>query len=252
MYFILIIFLNSGPLVEQLAEDKIFVAGTIKERAVGFPDSLKGLTLSKGDYASERVGDTCYYAFEERKRVCLGSNVFPERMDSDVVRVQIDGSLQLQAIPPVLPAYNKYMGGVDRLSQVRKSYGFDKKSRHYWVRAFFQFFDYAINNTYLLYKHNCRLHDMTPKDLLDFRIDLMKLLIRPGKHRYRTVVPRSPSSCGSASCSLCRVGEVGLRRGKCQHCMDAEIHPPHHTTFACSYCKVRLCKITCFADFHKN
>ena len=51
------IFFNSGPLVEQLAEDKIFVAGTIKERAVGFPESLKGLKL--GDYASERVGDTC-------------------------------------------------------------------------------------------------------------------------------------------------------------------------------------------------
>ena len=55
------------------------------------------------------------------------------------MRVQIDGSLQLQAIPSVLPAYNKYMGGVDRLSQVRKSYGFDRKSRRYWVRAFFQF-----------------------------------------------------------------------------------------------------------------
>ena len=58
-------------------------------------------------------------------------NVFPERMDSDVVRVQMDGSLQLQANPPVLSAYNKYMGGVDCLSQVRKSYGFDRKSRHY-------------------------------------------------------------------------------------------------------------------------
>ena len=58
MYFIWIIFLQC-PLVEQLAEDKIFVAGTIKERAVGFPDSLIGLKLSKGDYASERVGDTC-------------------------------------------------------------------------------------------------------------------------------------------------------------------------------------------------
>ena len=39
------------------------------------------------------------------------SNVFPERMDSEVVRVQLDGSSQLQAIPPVLPAYNMYMGG---------------------------------------------------------------------------------------------------------------------------------------------
>ena len=90
---------------------------------------MKGLKLLKGDYASQRVGDTCYYAFEDRKRVCFVSNVFPERMDSDVVRVQLDGSLQLQVIRPVLPAYNKYVGGVDRLSQVRKSYGFDRKSR---------------------------------------------------------------------------------------------------------------------------
>ena len=64
------------------------------------------MKLSKGDYASERVGDACYYAFEDRKRVCFVSNVFPERMDSDIVRVQLDGSLQLQAIPPVLPAYS--------------------------------------------------------------------------------------------------------------------------------------------------
>ena len=86
-------YFTSGPLVELLAENKIVVVGTIKERAVGFPDSLKGFKLSKGDYASERVGDTCYYAFEDRKRVCFVSNVFPERMDSDVVRVQLDGSL---------------------------------------------------------------------------------------------------------------------------------------------------------------
>ena len=138
------------------------------------------------------------------------------------------------------------------LRRSQMSYGFNRKSRRYWVRAFFQFFYYAMNNAYLLYNHNCSLHDMTSRDLLDFRIDLMKLLIRPGKHRYRTGVPRRPSSGGSASCSLCRVGEVGLRRGKCLHCMDAGIHPPHHTTFACSYCKVRLCKIPCFADFHKN
>ena len=81
-------FFTSGPLVEQLAEDKIFIAATIKERAVGFPDSLNGLKLSKGDYASERVGDTCYYAFEDRIRVCFVNNVFPERMDSDVMRVE--------------------------------------------------------------------------------------------------------------------------------------------------------------------
>ena len=193
---------------------------------------MKGLKLSKGDYASERLGDTCYYVFEDRKRVCFVSNVFPERMDSDVVRVQLDGSLQLQAIPPMLPAYNKYMGGVDHLSQVRKCYGFDTKSRRYWVRAFFQLFYYAINNAYLLYKHNCRLHDMTPRDLLDFRSDLMKLLICPGKHRYS-------KNCGPSKPKLrwlCELLSVLWEKldyaEESADTMDAGIHPPHHTSWS--------------------
>ena len=85
------------------------------------------------------------------------------------------------------------MGGVDRLSQVRKTYGFDRKSNRYWVCPFLQCFDYAINNAYLLYKHNCKLFDMPPKELLDFRADLVKLLIRRSWYRKRPVVPQSSS-----------------------------------------------------------
>ena len=40
-------------------------------------------------------------AFEEKNRVNFVSNIFPERMDGDVVIVQIDGSLPLQVIPPM-------------------------------------------------------------------------------------------------------------------------------------------------------
>ena len=34
--------------------------------------------------------------------------------------------LAISVHSPLLPAYNKYMGGVDRLSQVRKTYGFEQ------------------------------------------------------------------------------------------------------------------------------
>ena len=33
-------YFTSGPLVEELAQDKIYVAGTIKQRTVGFPEGL--------------------------------------------------------------------------------------------------------------------------------------------------------------------------------------------------------------------
>ena len=83
-------YFTSGPLFEELAQDKIYVAGTIKQRAVGFPESLK---LSKGNYACERVGDICYYVFEDCSRVCFVSNVFPEAMETQVVRVQLGGTM---------------------------------------------------------------------------------------------------------------------------------------------------------------
>ena len=71
---------------------------------------------------------------------------------------------------------------------------------------FFSFFYYAINNAYLLYKHNCKLFDMPPKELLDFRADLVKLLIRRSRYRKRPVVPQSSSHSRNgvpSGCSLC-------------------------------------------------
>ena len=92
----------------------------------------------------------------------------------------------------------------------------------------------------LLYKHNCKLFDMPPKELLDFRADLFKLLIRRSRYRKRPVVPQSSSHSRDgvpSGCSLCRVGEVGISRGKCRHCLDVGRRPVHHTTFACSFVK---------------
>ena len=60
-------YFTSGPLVEELAQDKLYVAGTIKQRAVGFPEGLKSVKLSKGN--CERVGDIYYFVFEDRSRV---------------------------------------------------------------------------------------------------------------------------------------------------------------------------------------
>ena len=65
-------------------------------------------------------------------------------MDSQVARVQPEGVLRKQSVPPLLPAYNKFMGGVDRTGHIRKTYGFDRKSKRFWLHLF-QFFDYAID-----------------------------------------------------------------------------------------------------------
>ena len=83
-------------------------------------------------------------------------------MPSKVARTQCNGVFGYQSVPPLLPAYNKFMGGVDRVSQIRRPYGYDRKSRRYWLRLFFQFLDYAVDNCYILYKHDSNRIGIVP------------------------------------------------------------------------------------------
>ena len=55
------------------------------------------------------------------------TNVFPEHMDSQIARLQPEAVLRMQSVPPLLPAYNTFMGGVDRTAHIRKTYAFDRK-----------------------------------------------------------------------------------------------------------------------------
>ena len=244
-------FYSSGPLVDMLAKDKIFVAGTIKKCAKGFPDSLKRVKPLPGTYVSERVDEKCYFVFQDRREVCFVTNVFPEHMDTRVARMQSGGLLQRQSVPPLLPAYNKYMGGVDRTDQIRKSYGFDRKSKRSWLRLFFQFFDYAVNNAHILYKHSCSRHGISPNDLLEFRMELIHLLLVQSRQKaFR--IKKNDRAQDVSVCYLVSLSEIGLKRGRCHQCQLNKRKPSRYTSFGCGVCGVRLCKTTCFAEFHQS
>ena len=45
------------------------------------------------------------------------------------------GVLVAQSVPPLLPAYNKFMGGVDKTDQLHKYYAFDHRCKQPWMRA---------------------------------------------------------------------------------------------------------------------
>ena len=70
-------------------------------------------------------------SFSRPTRGFFVTNVFPGRMDAPVARLQPEGVPRYQSVPLLLPAYNKCMGGVDRTDQLRRTYGFDRKSKHY-------------------------------------------------------------------------------------------------------------------------
>ena len=246
-------FFTSGPLINELALEKIYVVGTIKQRAQGFPASLKGVKPEQGKFVTKRVGGIQYSVFNDRKCVSFATNAFPGRVSGAVARVQPGGLLGCQSVPPLLPAYNTFMGGVDRSNQLRKTYGYDRKARRYWLRIFFQFFDYAIVNAYALYKNDCRHYGVKEDSPLQFRLRLIKLFCTDARHRKRKGNP-SCSSAASRSfvrgCRLKRLADMNLTRGRCLHCLQTGRSPVRHTSFGCGFCGVRLCKIDCFKEFH--
>ena len=49
---------------------------------------------------SDRVDDKRYFVFQDRSEVCFVTNVCPEHMDSQVARLQPEGVLRNQSVPP--------------------------------------------------------------------------------------------------------------------------------------------------------
>ena len=175
-------------------------------------------------------------------------------MDTSVARLQPEGVLRFQSVPPLLSAYNKFMGGVGRNDQLRTMYVCDRKSRHYWLRLFFQFFDYGVNNAYLLHKYSCIARNICPKDPLGFRLELVHVLSKVvGSKSGSTVQKKTRCNArGDQMCELERVTKIGLKRVRCRHCQLTKRTPVHSTSFGCIVCLVRLCKTPCFGEFHSH
>ena len=246
---------TSGPLANYLAERKVYLVGTIQKDARGFPECLKACVPRKGEYRCTSVGDIQYFVYHDRKVVRFITNVFPASMDHKVPVLQPQGILVEQTVPPLLPAYNKYMGGVDLTDQLQRYYAFDRKSTRSWLRVFFHLFDIAVDNAHILYKHNCRKTGIKCQDLLAFRLKLVHLLLDGADRRKRRrVIGREKTEDNSpGECRLVGVGEVGLKRGRCTHCLSARDKKDRRfTSYACASCCVRLCKVDCFAAYHRH
>ena len=247
-------FFSSMELALELIKRGVSIVGTVKADSRGLPEPLKGkIKLAKGDYVCITVGEINCFAYHDRKVVRFITNVFPPTMPALVPVRQSSGLLIEKHVPPLLPAYNKYMGAVDRTGQLRKYYGIDRKCRRPWLRIFFHLFDLAVNNAHILYKHSCKGYSLKPKDLLAFRMELVHIFLddaRTPRKRSLSLVPESTSDQGR--CLLVRVCDAGMKRGRCFYCQtNREKSKQRHTRYCCRRCRVRLCKVGCYDAYHR-
>ena len=224
----------------------IYVAATIKRNSKGFPESLKGLSVQKGEFVSKEVGDVCYTLFSDHKDVCFVTNAFPEHLESPVPHLQKDG---VQYVPALLPAYNKF---IDRSNQLGRIYDFDRKSVWFWKRLFYKFFHFAVNNAYILYKCDCQHLGIRAKDLLAFRLELVRTMLDSVGGVRAVSNANVDTAQNEGVCYVERLCDISLKRGRCLQCVLSKRKPPCYTSFGCRVCRVRLCKTGCFQIFHQK
>ena len=118
--------------------------------------------------------------------------------------------MSLAPMPPLVPAYNKWMGGVDRTNQRSRYYSLDHRCSRPWMRIFLHLFDVTISNAYILYKHNCRSSSTSKvKTALEFCEELVEDCLENFNSRKRKRGSFTPST--GRIHEVVKVEQVGLK-----------------------------------------
>ena len=166
------------------------------------------------------------------------------------------------------PSPARNMGGVDHNDQKSFYYAITRKSRRWWLRIFYHFLDVAVVNAHCLYLENRQrafhppLLPQPPMDMLAFRCALIHSFCDGFSARKPTGRPPTVSrsvAVPGGNHSLVHVSALGMAKGRCQHCTLRGRHRQstagrprrrRETSFACSVCRVRLCKTPCYSLYH--
>ena len=104
-------------------------------------------------------------------------------------------------------------------------------------------FNIAVNNAYILYRHSCKRHRVTPKDAFAFPLELVHCLLdKVGLRRGVTVRSEGVDTASSERvCYLHRVSDIpGMKRGRCRQCVLSKTKKPRQTSFGCGVCRLNV------------
>lgn len=173
-----------------------------------------------------------------------------------VNRTQKDGNKQKILCPKAIADYTLSMGGVDLFDHFRSSYPISRKSRKFWMRLLFFFFDASIINAYITYNYS---HVATVHSHRDFRLRLARALI--DNYTARKIPPMLNSNFINKKGGQfgvpdeIRLAEVGIHMPeetqtykRCRFCSTRKTEK--RSKIQCTTSKVSLCAKNCFRVFH--
>ena len=104
-------------LLLYLHEHKVNACGTVRKNITGFPKSVISEKIQKHEIASKSNGPLLALKYRDTKDVIFLSNFHDASMMQ--VRKRTSSGEVMRNKPSAIADYNRYMGGVDKTSQVR-------------------------------------------------------------------------------------------------------------------------------------
>ena len=251
-------FFTSYKLIEDLyVEYKILCCGTLRQGRKEFPrcifDKAVLKPLKRGDIVWRMKGPVLAVAWIDKKPVFAAGTytTSPPQQLPEINRKQKDGSIKKVTCPPIISAYNQFMGGVDRNDQMKSYYPIPVAGKKWWIRILFDLLDRAIFNSFILEQESP--HHRT-RNLKSFRISLVKELIgdfssrsKRGRPSNEPVVARYVERHFPEYLPMTEKGRRMERR--CKVC--AEEGKSKRTSYFCPDCDVGLCAAPCFRIYHQ-
>ena len=119
-------------LLDTLLTQDIYACGTTRPLRRGFPDTLKRVSLERGEHLFCQRGNLVASLWMDKKPVNMLSTLAQADVARTAQRKQKDGSrISVQCTDAVV-LYNKYMAGVDKGDQMRQYYRVRTKCTKYY------------------------------------------------------------------------------------------------------------------------
>jgi hypothetical protein len=126
-------------LLDTLQTHQLYGCGTTRTSRRNFPETLKTVSLERGEHAFCQRGDLVASVWMDKKPVHLLSTLAQADVTHTAQRKQKDGSRLSVQCPDAVVLYNQYMAGVDKGDQLRQYYRVRTKCRKNYEYIFLVF-----------------------------------------------------------------------------------------------------------------
>ena len=214
--------------------------------------------IKRGDIENYSADKVSCVKWMDNKAVMLLSNFISPKEHIIVKRRKAGTADKIEVkCPEMVVRYNKYMGGVDLMDQLKTSYQCDRKStKKFYLRLFFDVMDIAMNNACIVYNDLMKAENSESKPFttLEFREDVATKLIGKYSSRQRNI-PTTSKKTKISSILPASQPRHSLQKGKKRkRCVfRSENGVENRTNNNCDVCDVYLCftnQRDCFAAHH--